>query len=192
MKKIALLVVLFLVGAATETKANQLNSVENKPVNDCNHADKIQFVEDHVIYTIAADGSFTFDILDNPKYYKEKEHKNKHGKPKNHKKQHSHYNPKIVTDRYGRIRAINKTYISYYHNGKVHTIGDVPMRYYRGDLVQVGDMELVYNRFGEVRSTIGHVNKENKKFWHEGWYVYNDRDGKRFNDENIGRRIRTQ
>ena len=190
MKKAILLVALFLVGTATQTLANHQNNVDrNLHKNyDCNHTNTIQFVEEGVLYTITAQGSFEYEILRNRFAYRTYGKLGKFQKRKFKHLQRRNFRPFITKDRLGRIRSINNTFITYKRNGKVKTIGSIPIYYKRGRLVQVGNMELVYNRFGALRHTNGHVNRFNKKFWHDDWYVYNDRNNNDFEEEYFGRR----
>ena len=80
------------------------------------------------------------------------------------------YRPRITTDRFGNIRSIGSTYITYKRNGKVRSIGDVAMQYYRGKLIQVGGMKLIYNRHGKIRDTFGSIDHCENLDWHDDWY----------------------
>ena len=190
MKKVILMVALFLVGTATQTMANHQNNVDRNPVkrSGCNLAEKVQFVEQGVLYTVTPNGSFDYKFLREQKRYRQRARYNTQGKRTKRYRKYRNYRPVVTTDRFGRIRSIGQTQITYKRNGKVRSIGSVPMQYHRGRLVQVGSMELIYNRFGTIRHTIGHVNKFNKRFWHDDWYVYNNR----YEDDDFGYRRRTK
>ncbi|QIE58603.1 hypothetical protein G5B37_03215 [Rasiella rasia] len=189
MKKAILMVAVFLVGAATQAMANHQTSVERTPIKRAgfNFSKEVQFVEQGILYTIASNGTFTFKKINGASYSMYR-HPNKIDRRRGRYLKSRNNRLHIVKDRFGNIRSINNTRITYKRNGKVKTVGTVSLQYQRGRLTHVGNMKLVYNRFGAIRNTIGHVNKFNEKFWHDDWYVYNDR----YNDDENGRRVRTK
>lgn len=73
----------------------------------------------------------------------------------------------IAHDSFGRVRRIGNTFINYDARDRVNRIGSVFMRYNRFALTQIGGMQLVYNRRGDIIDTIGSVNG----FGNQG-YVY--------------------
>ncbi|MFC7357013.1 hypothetical protein ACFQO1_04895 [Jejudonia soesokkakensis] len=185
MKKIILLVAVFLIGNATQTFAQRhQNVIINQGTNDryYNSNETIRFVEDGVLYTVTTNGHFDFEVIhpSKPKYKKKKNRRyqavNYHASDfgaVRYNQGGKHF-PKIKKDRYGTIIRIGKTEIDYKRNGKVRTIGCVPFYYNRGRLVQAGNMKITYTRFGTIRATYGHINKFNREFWHDDWYVYNE------------------
>lgn len=194
MKKVILLVAVFLIGSTTQTFANIQKDVTTNPgkKHRYDNSQEIRFVEEGVLYTLSTNGAFDFEVFRKPK-------RNKRGRKngyytynngnRNNVKYKRNFRPRITYDRFGRVRSVNNTNITYQRNGKVKTIGCVSMQYFRGRLMLVGDMELVYNRFGQIRDTYGYVNKYNRKLWHNNWYVYNDHD---FRDDELafGDRVR--
>ena len=169
MKKIVLLVAVFLVGTATQMMANQQYFGNKNPRthNRYYSSNTIRFVEANVLYEVNTDGTFIFQDLGRTYNYGRRGHR-------------SLPHCAITTDRFGRVLAIGHTQITYNRFGKVRTIGSVPLYYERGNLAQVGKMQIKYHRYGGIKDTKGYINKENKKFWHDDWYSYTEqrRDGR--------------
>jgi len=197
MKKVFLLVAVFLIGNTTQPFANNQKDVTINlgKKHRYDKSQEIRFVEEGVLYTIDTEGSFDFEVF-------RKRNQNKRGRKNNYVtynngnrknvKYKRHFRPRVTYDRFGRVRSVNNTNITYQRNGKVKSIGCVPMKYFRGRLMIIGDMEIVYNRNGKIRDTYGYVNSYNRKLWHNNWYVYNDHDFR--NDDVIayGDRVRNK
>lgn len=191
MKKVFLLVAVFLVGNATQTFSQHRHDVVyNQGTYDRYHnSQEIRFVENGVLYMVATDGTFRFRELHRPfQYSRARRNHNTiyYSSPGHHNsvKYRRGYRSNIRTDRFGRIRSIGQTLITYKRNGSVKTIGCVSMQYFRGSLLRVGNLEIIYNRRGKIRNTIGHVNRFNRKYWHDSWYRNNnDWDGDDWNDD---------
>lgn len=166
MKKIVLLVAVFLVGTATQMMANQKPfGIENpRTHNHYYNSNTIRFIEANILFEVTTEGTFTFQELGQTHTYNS-------GRRGHRNRPHC----AIATDRFGRILAIGYTEITYNRFGKVRTIGKVPLYYERGSLVQVGKMKIKYHRHGGIKDTKGYINKENKKFWHDDWYSYTER-----------------
>lgn len=185
MKKVILLVAVFLIGNATQTFSQRRQNVIINPGTNaryCNSMDDIRFVEAGVLYTVTTDGRFEFEVLRNskPKY---KKGKNRRNHAANYYSSHYgavRYNqggkhfPKIKKDRFGTIVRIGKTDIFYKRNGKVKSIGSVPLFYNRGKLIQAGNLKITYNRFGKIRDTYGYINAFNRRLWHDDWCIYHE------------------
>ncbi len=192
MKKSILLVGLFLFGMTTQTFSQRIRDVDHLPGNYDRYynSHEIRFVENGVLYSVATDGTFKFRAL----YGKQFSQWNR----RNYNINNISTTPGPVTyvntrpverfrvryGRNGRINGIGSTLIRYRRDGRVKSIGSVAINYYRGLLSSVGNLQVVYNRRGKIRTTIGHVNRYNKKFWHDDWYRYNnDWDGDDFFDD---------
>lgn len=67
------------------------------------------------------------------------------------------YGVNIEQDNFGRIRRIGNTFINYDNQDRVLRIGSVFLRYNRFVLIQIGGLQLVYNRFGVLINTFGSV-----------------------------------
>lgn len=197
MKNAILFVAVFLMGIATQTFAQRNNKVDYKPGTEHRYynTQEIRFVENGVLYSVATDGTFNYSVLNRPYQYSNSR-RNYNTVYYNTAPGHvtyinrRHYtSPQVKIDRYGRIRSIGETLITYQRNGKVRSIGCVALQYHRGLLTRVGNLQIVYNRRGKIKSTIGHVNRYNQQYWHEDWYGYDsgyrdDYDRKR-NKKNI-------
>lgn len=189
MKNVWILVAAFLVGSTTQSIAQNRHNDDQMVLRNGNHQkNEVRFVENGVLYEVATNGSFNFKtkrILPN-NYYGRRNHNVTYYPTSPGAVQYvgsREDTPRVVTDRFGNIRSIGSTYITYKNNGKVKTIGDVKLQYYRGKLIQVGAMKLVYNRFGEIRDTFGTIDHSENQVWHDDWiYDYdNDNDWKQQN-----------
>ncbi|MBT8275077.1 MAG: hypothetical protein KJO39_02950 [Bacteroidia bacterium] len=192
MKKSILLVVLFLMGMTTQTFSQRNRNVNHNPGNYDRYYNthEIRFVENGVLYSVAVDGSFNFRQMYRP-YNSNRGRRNFNTVYYNsapgavtyiNTRPVEHY--RVRYGRYGRIKSIGPTLIRYRRDGRVKSIGCVAMTYYRGSLSTVGNLQILYNRRGKIRNTIGHVNRYNKKFWHDDWYRYNrDRDDDDWDDD---------
>ena len=67
------------------------------------------------------------------------------------------YGVLIEHDSFGRVRRIGNTFINYDNRDRVNRIGTVFMRYNRFALTQIGGMQIVYNRRGDVVDAFGSV-----------------------------------
>jgi hypothetical protein len=67
------------------------------------------------------------------------------------------YGVLIEHDSFGRVRRIGNTFINYDNRDRVNRIGTVYMRYNRFALTQIGGMQIVYNRRGDIVDTIGSI-----------------------------------
>ncbi len=184
MKKVILLVVVFLIGSSTQAFSQRNHNVVTKQGKKHRYynSQEIRFVENGVLYSVSTDGTFDFEIS-NDSYFYNWDRRNHNvvyypGTPGavQYKRGRRMYRPNISLDRFGRVRSVGSTYITYKRNGKVRSIGSVTLKYQRGRLKQVGNMHIVYNRFGEIRDTHGYVNRYNKKYWHDDWYIHYEYD----------------
>lgn len=173
MKKVFLLVAIFLVGSATQTIAQNHQNVVTNSGNKHRYynSQEIRFVEDGVLYTVSTRGelNFTFLQASNP-YRVDRRNHNViyYGNDFNFRR---NYRARVLKDRFGIIHRVGNTPIEYKRNGKVKRVGTIYFQYHRGLLVQVGNMQITYNRRGEIRDTQGYVNRLNRKLWHDDWYI---------------------
>jgi hypothetical protein len=147
MKKITLLVAITLVSFTTQASnlANRFNM--NEP---------IQFNERGIEFFVFSNGEFDFNTQhDNSQggyYYKTAGRRNIETN-----RMTNNYGVLIEHDNFGRVRRIGNTFINYDFNDRVSRIGTVFMRYNRFALTQIGGLQLVYNRYGELIDTFGSV-----------------------------------
>ncbi|MDC8003946.1 hypothetical protein POV27_07770 [Aureisphaera galaxeae] len=193
MKKVLLLVALFLGGMTTQLTAQHHGNhgghttIKKGKKHRYYNSQSVRFVEDGVLFTVYTDGTFDFEeaaICGTPyQYQRQRQRQNRnvvyHGNSNNRRGRRGHINYnrlRVKTDLYGNIIAVNNICIGYKRNGKVKQIGSVPIYHQRGFMVQVGGMTIEYNRFGEIRRTYGTINRFNRNVWHDDWYTYNDYD----------------
>lgn len=181
MRKVFILVVLFLGGITTQAVAQKKDHKNFN--NGINHRyynpESVRFVEDGILFTVYTDGTFNFTNQFNgsPYFNGRRNHQvANYGKRRGHLRKRGWGNRPLYVknDYFGNVILVNNVRITYQRNGKVAQIGCVPIVHRRGLLRQVGGMTLEYNRFREIRNAYGFVNRYNQQFWHENWYVYND------------------
>ncbi len=184
MRNSLLLVALFLGGMTTQTVTaqHQNDAVINKGnKHRYYNSQSIRFVENGVLFQVFTDGTFTFSEAYNgqPYIYGRTNHNvnyyNGNGRRGNNRR-YGNRPLRVKRDRFGTIVGVNGICIGYKRNGKVNQIGSVPIYHQRGNLVQVGGMTIEYNRFGSIRKTYGHINRQNRKVWHDDWITYNNYD----------------
>lgn len=85
---------------------------------------------------------------------------------------------RIERDAQGRIRRVGNVFISYTYDGKVKKIGSVYIDYFRGRMEQVGNLRIVYGRFGVdyVGSVKGgyYSYNNNNPYYSDHWTSYNN------------------
>ncbi|MFT5078949.1 MAG: hypothetical protein ACI825_001284 [Planctomycetota bacterium] len=181
MKKVFLLVALFLSGIAMQAETN--THPENVTINPgkkhrYTNVQEITFIENGVLYAVTTGGSFSYEFLHpSQKDYRRGGQKQVFYKDKRRSNHTNHNNgrrTRIKRDYNGNIISIGHSQITYQRNGKVKRIGKVPLQYYRSALIQVGNMEIIYNLRGNIRYTYGFINRKNRKQWHDDWYTYSD------------------
>lgn len=159
MKKITLLVAsIFLMGGIVAHAADR--NERRSPV-DFRNADPIVFMERGVEFFIFPDGQFDFSTRpsNGEMYYKQSRRTsavNKtYGAPANF--QNRNYGVKIEHDNRGRVRRIGNVMINYDANDRVKRVGSVYMAYNRYALTQVGGLQIIYNRRGQIFDIVGDV-----------------------------------
>lgn len=182
MKKVFLLVAVFLVGITTQAETN--TKAENVTFNPGStyrytNAQEITFVENGVLYAVTTDGAFSFQFLhpSQNNYRRGGTQQLYYNNNRRNRRidRHNDRRARVARDCYGNIIAIGQTQITYKRNGKVRNIGRVPLRYHRGLLISVGNMEITYNRRGLIRDTFGFINRQNRNQWQNDGYAFNGR-----------------
>lgn len=157
MKKITLLATVILLGINTDAKAiiNVAGTLDNNVRYD--NAEPIVFTERGIEFYVFADGQFDFNTEPSQggMYYKSaRRTTNKtYGAPATIMAG----GVKIEHDRQGRIRRIGNVFMNYDANDRIKRIGSVYMSYNRFALAQVGNLKIVYDRFGRIVDYIGNV-----------------------------------
>ncbi len=158
MKKITLLVAsIFLIGSGV---ANATERNNRKSPVDFRNSDPIVFTEKGIEFYVFPDGQFDFNTRpsNGDMYYKSgrKNGSNKtYGSPANG--QNRNYGVKVEHDYSGKVRRIGNVFINYDANDRIKRVGSVYMTYNRYALTQVGGLQIIYNRRGQIVDIFGTV-----------------------------------
>lgn len=162
MKKITFLVASILLmggGVANATERNNLSS-ERRVAVDFRNAEPIIFTEGGIEFFVFADGQFDFNTRSLARGNSFKPNKRGNGN-KNYVTAASfrrdNYGVKVEYDRRGNVTRIGNVSINFDSNDRIRRIGSVQMFYNRFALEQVGGLEIIYNRRGQVVDTYGSV-----------------------------------
>ncbi|WP_295332983.1 hypothetical protein [Flavobacterium sp.] len=80
------------------------------------------------------------------------------------------YGVRIEHDGFGRVRRVGNTFINYDNKDRVSRIGTVYMRYNRFALTQIGGLQIIYNRRGDIVDMIGSI----KGYRNQGYVYHNN------------------
>ena len=185
MKKITLLVASFML-ATFATNAAEIINVSGSNldfVTRFNHDEPIQFSERGIDFFVFPNGEFDFNSrpsCNNGDYYfktagrRSFEVNNCNAE---------NYGVRIERDNFGRIRRIGNTFINYDFQDRVARIGSVFLRYNRFALIQIGGLQLVYNRFGELINTFGCVKQIRFNGFTNANYTYYGNGNSNYNED---------
>jgi len=156
MKKITFLVVsVLMISTITNATEVTFTSKENRVRH--NFDEPISFTERGIEFFVFPNGDFDFNTRPQDSqgsyFYKTA---GKRGATVSARRQ-INYGVLIEHDSFGRVRRIGNTFINYDNRDRVNRIGSVYMRYNRMALTQIGGMQIVYNRRGEIVDTIGSI-----------------------------------
>lgn len=167
MKRITLLVAsIFLV--VSVAKASEVNTKSDEVRrSDYSFNEPISFTERGILFFVFPNGEFDFNTRpednEGDYFYKTAERRG----PEVQTRELVNYGTRIEHDVFGRVRRIGNTFINYDNSDRVSRIGSVYMRYNRFALTQIGGMQIIYNRRGDIVDTIGSI----KGY---GGYTYNN------------------
>ena len=169
MKKITLLVAsILLVGSVANASEIIKKSDEEKRMR-YSFDEPISFTERDIEFFVFPNGEFDFNTRPEDSqgdyFYKTA---GKRGTVTTTKRP-TNYGVRIEHDSFGRVRRIGNTFINYDNRDRVSRIGTVYMKYNRTALTQIGGMQIVYNRRGDIVDTIGSVKGRSNY-----GYTYND------------------
>jgi hypothetical protein len=163
MKKITLLVasIFMFGGGIVNATANNKFSHERRSAVDFRNAEPIVFTERGVEFFVFADGQFDFNTRPsgNNMYYKPSGRRNvnrTYGAPMNTRNQN--FGVKVEHDDLGRVRRVGNVFINYDANDRIKRVCSVYMAYNRFALEQVGGLQIIYNRRGQIVDIVGSVN----------------------------------
>ena len=180
MKKITLLVasIFLLGGGAANAAAKIAFSAETKSPVDFRNPEPIVFIERGIEFFIFPDGQLDFNTRPSKggeQYYKTNSRgdvNRTYGAPKFHK--NKNYGVKVAHDNMGRVRQVGNVFINYDSNDRVKRVGSVYMTYNRYALEQVGGLQIMYNRRGQIVDTVGNVNGGKGFHYNQNNYQNND------------------
>ena len=178
MKKITLLVAsILLVGSVANASEIIKTSGEERSTR-FSFEEPISFTERGIEFFVFPNGEFDFntrpDDSQGDYYFKtagRRTEKAERGGPVN-------YGTLIEHDSFGRVRRIGNTFINYDSRDRVNRIGTVYMRYNRFALTQIGGMQIIYNRRGDIVDTIGSI-----KGRRNTGYVFNNHNHNDYDDD---------
>jgi hypothetical protein len=180
MKKITLLVAsIFLVGNMANASENPFFS-DNTTIARFSFEEPIAFTERGIEFFVFPNGEFDFNTRPNDSdgayHFKSAGRRvtiEINRRPTN-------YGVRIEHDAFGRVRRVGNTFINYDYNDRVSRIGSVFMRYNRFALSQVGGLQIIYNRRGQIVDMFGSVKGRNygnySNHGHNEPHDYNDYD----------------
>lgn len=158
MKKLATLVVLFLVGMTAHANVvSNLDQIDNRGPRYNNNTQNIQFIQKGITFIVHANGTFTFR---SPRAI------NTGRRGVSQAPGHTYYgvnyvnrnNNRLVSyNRNGVITRVGRNVVTYNRYGKVQRIGNVVLRYRNGRLIRAGHMNINYSRNGRIINTHGNV-----------------------------------
>ena len=184
MRKLVVLVVLFLGGMTTQ--ANEVTHLDHNNTTGIryNEPQSIHFVQRGVAFTIFPNGAFDFNFI-NPQLHGRRGH-NAPGAIYTNRRNNRY----VSYDYYGNVTKVGRNFIYYNRNGKVNQIGNINLRYRNGRLVRVGNMRLFYNRRGHIRYTEGRVIRHHRDgTYYDNNTPYRERNRNNGSNANGGRRL---
>jgi hypothetical protein len=154
------------------SKVNAVNYYDNEPVS---------FIERGIEFFVFPNGDFDFNTRpdDSQGNYQFKTagrrstEVNRNNRPIN-------YGVLIEQDSFGRVRRVGNTFINYDFSDRVTRIGSVYMQYNRFALDQIGNMRLIYNRYGQIVNTVGNI--KGKRY--QGYAYQNNQNHSPYNTNN--------
>lgn len=172
MKKITLLVatVLLVGNVAKASEVIKTSAEENRMRYSFD--EPISFIERGVEFFVFPNGDFDFNTRpqdsEGDYYYRTAGKKGTAvaaRRPIN-------YGTRIEHDSFGRVRRVGNTFINYDSRDRVSRIGTVYMRYNRTSLIQIGGMQIVYNRRGDIINMYGSI----KGYSNQGYVMHSNYD----------------
>jgi hypothetical protein len=170
MKTITFLVASIVLLGNT-AKASVIINTADKVNNRFDMNEPISFIERGIEFFVFPNGDFDFNTRPQDThgdYYYYKTAGNKRTVATSRRTQN--YGVIIEHDRFGRVRRVGNTFINYDNRDRVNRIGSVYMKYNRWAISQIGGMQLVYNRRGDLIYNIGSI----KGYSHGYAYCYNN------------------
>ncbi|MGK0326142.1 MAG: hypothetical protein ACJA2M_000570 [Polaribacter sp.] len=135
-KGVLILLGMFIMVSAIEAKNGERSLIRKVSVY-YNYNNAVNFTESGIKFFIFTNGDFDFNSYVADSYYNY-----------NGRKFHKNRAVKVNRDYSGRITRIGNAIINYDYRGNVTRIGSVFLRYRFGQLTNVGDLSVQYDRWG--------------------------------------------
>lgn len=164
-----------LLGLITTVPAAEFNSQKQNNTllknKNCRFAQPIIFIERGIEFLIFPDGSFDFNTNRKHRFYNDRYHKrrrsNLNSVNRGPNARFNRYNNNrgviISRDRNGNVRRVGNVFLNYDRFGRITRAGSIFMNYNRrgrnSSLIQVGNLSVDYNRWGEIVYTRGQVHR---------------------------------
>ncbi len=157
MKKITLLVAtVLLVGNVVNATEVKRTSAEER--TRYSFDEPISFVERGIEFFVFPNGDFDFNTRpqdsEGDYFYRTA---GKKGAKTASIRRPVNYGTRIEHDSFGRVRRVGNTFINYDSRDRVSRIGTVYMKYNRYALTQIGGLQIVYDRRGDIVRMFGNV-----------------------------------
>ncbi|MBC7523275.1 MAG: hypothetical protein H7239_02395 [Flavobacterium sp.] len=184
MKKITLLVasVLLLGNHAKASPMRKSTSIDF--ASNYNYNEPITFTERGIEFFVFLNGDFDFNTRpeDSQGDYQYKQAGRRTADANRGNNIPENYGVLIERDGFGRVRRVGNTFINYDFQDRVTRIGSIYMRYNRFNLAQVGGLQIVYNRFGEIIDVFGQI-KGRRNGFINGYNSSNSGYASNYNDD---------
>ncbi|WP_396168807.1 hypothetical protein [Flavobacterium sp.] len=171
MKKITLVVASILL-LGNVAKASELNFTDEGTRTRFSFDEPISFTERGIEFFVFPNGDFDFNTRPEDShgdYNYRLAGKRTSAAERRNRNTPVNFGVLIEHDSFGRVRRVGNTFINYDNQDRVSRIGTVYMRYNRFALTQVGGMQIVYNRRGEIVDMIGQVKGRRAGFTYSGY-----------------------
>ena len=148
---------LFFGGFANASEINKFSDIAN--FRTFSDDEPITFVERGIEFYIFPDGQFDFNTepSQGEEYYRNARRGSvnaTYGAPANTNLS----GVKIEHDYKGRVRRIGNVFVNYDSKDRIKRIGSVYMTYSNLALTRVGNLQIIYNRRGQIIDMVGTVN----------------------------------
>ena len=177
MKKITLLVASILLFGSVANASEIMKKSDEENRTRFSFDEPISFTERGIEFFVFPNGEFDFNTRpedsEGDYFYKTAGRR----AAKTQSRSPINYGTRIEHDSFGRVRRIGNTFINYDNRDRVSRIGTVYMRYNRFALTQIGGLQIVYNRRGDIVDMYGTVKSRGNY-----GYVYNNNS--HYNNDN--------
>ena len=157
MKRITFLVASILLVGSVAKASEVIKKSDEVRRYDYRFDEPISFTERGIVFFVFPNGEFDFNTR--PEYSQGDYFYKTAGRrgPEVQARGTENYGTRIEHDGFGRVRRIGNTFINYDNNNRVNRIGSVYMQYNRFALIQIGGMQIIYNRRGDIVDTVGSI-----------------------------------